>query len=289
MTAEIISDSLSVVVGNGKLASFWKDLKVAGVLLAEAFPRIHRSQGCKFGRWIADEWHWKVETRRPVLGWEEEVWLNFSIEVEKCKSTCLNWWDISACMPYKLNDWMEEWLNLCCEVKSSRAWMIVFHAICRSIWEFRNNVVFNQDALKFKVDGSSRGNPALAGIGGILLNHVYATLCMFSSFLEAGISSSFAEISAILEACELCEKVSHTAVKCIIIESDSKSAVSWVNGDAGFGNVRSMNMILDIREILSRNESKILVQFVPRSGNVSANLLAKLGFLCGLNQEVWSC
>ncbi|KAK3217812.1 hypothetical protein Dsin_011782 [Dipteronia sinensis] len=146
-----------------------------------------------------------------------------------------------------------------------------------------------ESELKFNVDGSSRGNSDPAGIGGILRNHAGATLCMFSSFLGDDISSACAEIYAIHKACELCEKASCPVSKRIIIESDSKSAVSWVNGVNGVGNVRLMDVILDIRDILSRNASRIKVQFVSISGNVSVDLLAKLGALSGLVQEVWGC
>ncbi|KAK3229011.1 hypothetical protein Dsin_000892 [Dipteronia sinensis] len=137
------------------------------------------------------------------------------------------------------------------------------------------------------VDGSSRGNPGLTSIGGIIRNHDGVTICMFSSFLGDIISSSFAEVLAILKAYKLCEEESCPVVSRIIIESYSKSVVSWVSGDAGVGNGKMMDIILDIREIFTRNASKIQVQFALRSGNVSADLLAKSGALSGLVQMVW--
>ncbi|KAK2653766.1 hypothetical protein Ddye_013622 [Dipteronia dyeriana] len=220
-------------------------------------------------------------------------------------------------MPVSFNNWLEEWMNLCYDVRSSRVWKVVFHTVCWSIWESMNDVIFNQGladagmvaelvrwmvvwwfknygpgaptsptimilnpkvgcvdsskirrktvirwchppegAFMFNVDGSSRGNPGPSGIGGILRNHVGDTICMFSSFLGMGLSSSFAEIFVILKACELYEKESCPAVNRIIIESDSKSVVSWTNGGVGVGNVRMMDIIMDIREILSRNSPK---------------------------------
>ncbi|KAK3217811.1 hypothetical protein Dsin_011781 [Dipteronia sinensis] len=82
---------MGVVVGNGKLASFWRDLKVAGCPLGEVFPRILALAVNKTGAveefdvWNGAVWQWKVGTMRPVLGWEEEVWLNFMEEVGKFK------------------------------------------------------------------------------------------------------------------------------------------------------------------------------------------------------------
>ncbi|KAK1563551.1 hypothetical protein Q3G72_029057 [Acer saccharum] len=49
-------------------------------------------------------------------------------------------------------------------------------------------------------------------------------------------------------------------------------AATWVKGPGGVGNVKLMESILDIREILFRNGSKVSVQFVPRNGNVLADL-----------------
>ncbi|KAI9182680.1 hypothetical protein LWI28_027803 [Acer negundo] len=61
--------------------------------------------------------------------------------------------------------------------------------------------------------------------------------------------------------------------------------MSWVNGKGGVGNVKLMEYILDIRELLHRFRSKVSIQYVPRSGNVSTDLLAKCA-LSGLVQEV---
>ncbi|KAK3223312.1 hypothetical protein Dsin_010337 [Dipteronia sinensis] len=140
--------------------------------------------------------------------------------------------------------------------------------------------------LKFNVDGSSRGNPGPAGIGGVLRKHDGAMLGIFSSFIGCH-HSSFAEIAAILKACQLCELVNCPPNHNIIIESDSKSAVSWMNGEGGVRNVKLLEAIMDIKDILARLAPKVLVQFVPRRANVSADFLAKQGALSGLVQEGW--
>ncbi|TXG65619.1 hypothetical protein EZV62_006894 [Acer yangbiense] len=74
----------------------------------------------------------------------------------------------------------------------------------------------------------------------------------------------------------------------VVIESDSLSAVSWVNGVDGVGNVRFLKSILEIREILSRLKSKVVVRFGSKSGNAVADFLAKQGAVNGLDQMAWS-
>ncbi|KAK3229861.1 hypothetical protein Dsin_001742 [Dipteronia sinensis] len=92
------------------------------------------------------------------------------------------------------------------------------------------------------------------------------------------------EVLAILEACNLCDSASSLINQHIVIKSDSKSVVAWVNGLEGIGNVKNMDPILEIKEIIKQNK-KISILFTPRSGNVFANILA--GSLTGLVQTVW--
>ncbi|KAK1560827.1 hypothetical protein Q3G72_031317 [Acer saccharum] len=141
--------------------------------------------------------------------------------------------------------------------------------------------------LKFNIDGSLRGNPGPSGIGGILRNNDGDTLCIFSSFIGCGISPA-AKVEAILKACQLCvlDKCP-TDVK-VIIESDSKAAVSWVNGVGGVGNVRFLDSIMEIKDILFRCKPNLVVQYVPKSGNDAADFLAKQGALSGLVQVAWA-
>ncbi|KAK1583559.1 hypothetical protein Q3G72_024995 [Acer saccharum] len=237
-------------------------------------------------------------------------------------------------------------MHLCSDPTSARGWKIAIHAICWTIWETRNMVVFNQGDpsnakaldtvrwriacwfnnggqrsplspaylmlnlklgcvdlkkvnrkkasfgwkpppegfLKFNVDGSSRGNPGPSGIGGILRNSVGDVLCMFSSVIDDG-SSVAAELVAILQACKCCMCPTDLSV---IIESDSRSAVSWVNDDVGVGHIRFLDIILEIREILSRLKPKVVVRFINRSSNVAADFLAKQGVFNGVVQMGWA-
>ncbi|KAK1557258.1 hypothetical protein Q3G72_021177 [Acer saccharum] len=74
----------------------------------------------------------------------------------------------------------------------------------------------------------------------------------------------------------------------VIIESNSSLVVLWVNGAEGVGQVRFLDSILEIREILYRLNPKVSVRFVNRRGNVAAGFLGKQGALHGLVQLVWS-
>ncbi|KAK3221147.1 hypothetical protein Dsin_015117 [Dipteronia sinensis] len=80
-----------VRVGKGMRASFWRDLKVAGIPLAEAFSRIHALAAKKigvvneFGAWNGTMWQWNIVNMMPIFGYEYEVWFNFINEVEKFK------------------------------------------------------------------------------------------------------------------------------------------------------------------------------------------------------------
>lgn len=58
--------------------------------------------------------------------------------------------------------WDFGWVGLCPSIKSKRAWYILFHVVVWSIWEARNNVIFNGkkpstnqvlDVIYFRVAG----------------------------------------------------------------------------------------------------------------------------------------
>ncbi|KAK4846819.1 hypothetical protein QYF36_022289 [Acer negundo] len=196
--------------------------------------------------------------------------------------------DTVACLFESISDWMEQWVFLCPSRNRGRVWKVAFHAFCWSIWERRRATKWCPPfGLKFNVDGFLRGNQGPTSIGGILRNHDGDTICMFSSFLGDGLSSSVAEMSAILKVCEMCEFDNCPDMLSITIESYCKCVVRWVNGVRVVDNVRNLDNILEIREFLHRNAPRVLVKFVPRSSKVVADILAKLGALSGLDQVVW--
>ncbi|KAK3220388.1 hypothetical protein Dsin_014358 [Dipteronia sinensis] len=84
----------------------------------------------------------------------------------------------------------------------------------------------------------------------------------------------------------LCESVHCPTGVNIVIESDSRSAISWVNGVRP-GNIQLLDFLLEIKEIMIRLKPKISISFVARSGNAAADFLAKQGAASGLSQVAW--
>ncbi|KAK1571922.1 hypothetical protein Q3G72_024947 [Acer saccharum] len=141
-------------------------------------------------------------------------------------------------------------------------------------------------SLKFNVDGSFRGNPRPSDIGGLLRNKDGVVLYLFSSCIRV-VSSVAAEIADILKACQCVDSEKFPIGRLVVIESDSLSAVSWVNGVVGVGNVRFVEAILEIREILCRLKPRVTIRFISRSGNAVADFLAKQGAVNSLDQLAW--
>ncbi|KAK1582985.1 hypothetical protein Q3G72_019984 [Acer saccharum] len=92
ISAGILTDYMTVLLGDGGRVKLWKDLKIDGISLAEMFPRIYALAVNKngvvrdLGAWIGCRWVWNVTTRRPILGWEEVVWDRFLAELRKFKA-----------------------------------------------------------------------------------------------------------------------------------------------------------------------------------------------------------
>ena len=130
------------------------------------------------------------------------------------------------------------------------------------------------DDLMFNVDGSARGCPGSAGIGGVLRDHCGKVMGSFSRYI-GNAEAITAEIIAIHQAAVLCANSQVLVGKDITIISDSKVVVSWVNG-AGFGSLKHLNFIYDIRSLLSVLGRTVVI-FNPRSTNCFADSLAKRG------------
>ncbi|KAK0599287.1 hypothetical protein LWI29_003985 [Acer saccharum] len=129
-------------------------------------------------------------------------------------------------------------------------------------------------ALFFNVDGSARGNPGNAGIGGVLCDHSGKVLGSFSRNIGI-VDAITAELSAIHQACVLCANSLGLIGKRITILSDSKVAVLWVNS-ASFGSLKFVNLIYDIRSLLSLLDGTEII-FNPRNSNSLVDSLAKKG------------
>ncbi|KAK3200592.1 hypothetical protein Dsin_024007 [Dipteronia sinensis] len=130
------------------------------------------------------------------------------------------------------------------------------------------------DVLKFNVDGSARSFTGLAGIGGVLRDSSWKVLRSFS-FGIGRQDAITAEIMTIAKACELCISQVELTGRVIVINSDSKTVVSWINSD-DLGNINFTHLIFDIRNKLWRL-GQTTVEYSSRLSNSMADSLAKKG------------
>ncbi|KAK3231552.1 hypothetical protein Dsin_003433 [Dipteronia sinensis] len=72
----------------------------------------------------------------------------------------MSWWGVKGCVNNTVNKWLEGWIGLCPEFKHERAWCSLFFTIVWTIWEYRNQLVFEgkepifqqaTDLVKFRV------------------------------------------------------------------------------------------------------------------------------------------
>ena len=128
--------------------------------------------------------------------------------------------------------------------------------------------------MKFNVDGASRGKPGHAGIGGLLRDDKGKVWMEFSKSI--GISeSNEAEICAIREAILMFCASRWVATHGLIIESDSKNAVKWIECPEEVP-WRLRKWVSHIG-LLLKNCSSYRVVHVFREANREADKLAKEG------------
>ncbi|KAK1575450.1 hypothetical protein Q3G72_005585 [Acer saccharum] len=84
-----------------------------------------------------------------------------------------------------------------------------------------------------------------------------------------------AEIKAIHRACEIIHSNSLWCGRNVIISSDSKTMVSWINSE-DFGSLNHVHLIYDIRSWLKVLGNASVI-FDPRSTNSFVDMLAKRG------------
>ncbi|KAK2646985.1 hypothetical protein Ddye_022180 [Dipteronia dyeriana] len=107
----------------------------------------------------------------------------------------------------------------------------------------------------------------LAGIGGVLRNCDGKVLCMFSCYIGIQDPNS-------TELVVLCVFTPSFVNRNIEISSDSRMAISWINGE-GVGSINHVDLIYDIRSSLEHFGGKVV--YSPRVSNQFADRLAKLG------------
>ncbi|XVF82263.1 hypothetical protein PTKIN_Ptkin16aG0031700 [Pterospermum kingtungense] len=123
--------------------------------------------------------------------------------------------------------------------------------------------------IKFNVDGASVGNPGPTGIGEVMC-HVGKELARFSKLV--GIEdSNVAELMAICEAFLIFIDSPFVSNNALIVESDSKNAVTWVNSSL-LGPWRVLNFINHI-ECLKKKLRKWEVIHIFREANQAADQL----------------
>ncbi|KAK2634370.1 hypothetical protein Ddye_029162 [Dipteronia dyeriana] len=132
----------------------------------------------------------------------------------------------------------------------------------------------NVHDLVFYVDGSSRDNPRVAGIRGVLRDTNGKFLCLFY-FCVGVADSNFAEVLAIRRACALISSHMYLMECKITILNDSINAVSWIN-NGGFGHINLVNVLYDIKQFLT-SMSLVSIEHTTRSCNSLADGLAKDG------------
>ncbi|OMO72253.1 hypothetical protein COLO4_27741 [Corchorus olitorius] len=126
--------------------------------------------------------------------------------------------------------------------------------------------------LKFNVDGAARGQPGEAGIGGILRDENGNTKLVFSKPIGQA-DSNMAELLAIKEAFLIFAASNWANEKELLVESDSKNAVKWVNEPTS-GPWRCRKIIFQI-EGYKKKIKKWTVIHAFREANIIADNLAK--------------
>ncbi|KAK3189923.1 hypothetical protein Dsin_029484 [Dipteronia sinensis] len=63
--------------------------------------------------------------------WSNSLWID-----------CMAWWGVVGCINKSVKEWLTGWVGLCPATKNERVWSSLFVAIVWTIWETRNQQVF---------------------------------------------------------------------------------------------------------------------------------------------------
>ncbi|KAE8659457.1 hypothetical protein F3Y22_tig00116962pilonHSYRG00458 [Hibiscus syriacus] len=129
------------------------------------------------------------------------------------------------------------------------------------------------DFFKMNVDGAVSSVWRLAGIGGILRDWNRVTLTSFSEKVGPA-TPILAELKAIKRGIDFFLSSSWASKGRLIIESDSKTAVEWIN-DGISSPVFLANFVKDI--VYSVSARQVVIRWIPRCCNCEADKLAKEG------------
>ena len=64
---------------------------------------------------------------------------------------CLGWWTVHCCINLCFNDWFLCWIGLCPRPSMRKAWETLFFAVIWTIWEAKNQRVFNGKSVELMV------------------------------------------------------------------------------------------------------------------------------------------
>ncbi|KAK2656639.1 hypothetical protein Ddye_009691 [Dipteronia dyeriana] len=318
-------EGVKVIVGDGNRIRLWRDVKVEGEPMMEAFPRIFalainkERRHLEYGHRIGVAWIWDILLRRPCFGWEVDQREAFLVCIRKntifdsTKDTI--GWTFCTSGVLSMNSFCKRldngnadqaklltgvWKDAILEkamdlVKFRVAWwfknlgkgssesisLIITDIVVRCLNQGKVKVPKMRDwipsqpkFLKFNVDGSARGSLGQAGIGRVLRDQSKRVLCSFSIYVGCQ-DVITVELLVIVKACDMCVLKNELLGKKVIISSDSKNTVSWIN-NSGLRNINFMQQIYNIR-YFNLKFGHMCVEFNPRESNMMADSLVKKG------------
>ncbi|KAK3226757.1 hypothetical protein Dsin_006619 [Dipteronia sinensis] len=280
-SAKLVDEGFRVVVGKGDRANFWNEIKWDSKSLKDAFPRIYALAVKKcgtireFGRLFKDvacipSVIWTAQCVRLSLK-PSITYFFIALGLQPCGEDAWTgggvvWWykHFGTNVSDSISVLMLNVKEFCVETKRVKKSLI------------KDCIPPLMGTFKFNVDGSARGSPGMASIGGVLRDSKGKVVCLFS--LGVGITdSNSVEILAIKKAVELCQSSPLLRGRAISIVIDSKVAVSWINSeDFGSFSLSHVNSIYFTRSIMQEWDG-IEVMFDSRCYNSFADNLAKLG------------
>jgi hypothetical protein len=143
----------------------------------------------------------------------------------------MDWIELAYLIKIRVGFWLKGWCPECpfSPVDLSRS----LEAVCN--WNKKQTVSKSlewkrppQNVWKWNVDGSSRGKPGAASIGGVLRNDCGEIAAKFA--VSIGVKeSNEAEFLAIVFALEQSLDKEWLSNGTIIVESDSRNALAWVD------------------------------------------------------------
>ncbi|KAK3188114.1 hypothetical protein Dsin_027675 [Dipteronia sinensis] len=275
-TAFCLNEGLQIVIGRGDRANFWEDIRWDSIPLRAVFPRIFALSSkkvgkvCEFEKWQNVNWEWDVPLRRPSFDLEYEQWKCLLAVLDSVKlrngihDTIA--WSLSPNEAFSVSSFLKcvEGTPLVNQCNSTLIWN-GFHLpkVEVFVWNLMKGKTLVKDVMRrFGMDVS--------------LN-LSCTFCnSYPETLTTDEDSNTAEILAIHRVSAICASRPDFVGKEIIIASDSKSAVAWVNNVDGIGSFKHVDFIYDIRNYL-RILGNSLVVYNPRYLNSFENNLAKMG------------